>query len=99
MYTAIRMYTTSDGAEVAKRVRDEFLPMMRDLPGFAGYYIVDAGDGRIASITVCEDQAAAEESTRRASGWVQERLASLITSGPEVLMGNTTVSETAGIPA
>jgi hypothetical protein len=99
MYTAIRMYTTSDAAEVAKRVQGEFLPMMRDLPGFVGYYIVDAGDGRIASITVCDDQAGVEESTKRASAWVQERLASLITSGPEVLMGNTTVSETAGIPA
>ncbi len=100
MYTAIRIYTTSDATELAKRVQEEFLPMMRDLPGFAGYYVVDAGDGRIASITVCDDQAAVEESTRRAADWVQERLAGLITSGPpEVLMGDTVVSETAGVPA
>ncbi|HEX4679477.1 MAG TPA: hypothetical protein VH210_09800 [Gaiellaceae bacterium] len=99
MYTAIRTYTTSDSAELAKRVQEEFLPMMRELPGFVGYYVVDAGDGRIASITVCDDQAAVEESTRRASDWVQKRLASLITAGPDVLMGNTTVSETAAIPA
>jgi hypothetical protein len=99
MYTAIRTYTTSDSAELAKRVQEEFVPMMRDVPGFVGYYVVDAGDGRIASITVCDDQAGVEESTRRASDWVQKRLASLITAGPDVLMGNTTVSETAGVPA
>jgi hypothetical protein len=99
MYTAIRIYTTSDAAELAKRVQEEFLPMMRDLPGFVGYYIVDAGDGRIASITVCDDKAGVEESTRRASEWVQKRIASLITSGPVELTGDTTVSETAGIPA
>jgi hypothetical protein len=100
MYTAIRIYTTSDAAELAKRVQEEFVPMMRELPGFVGYYVVDAGDGRIASITVCNDRAAVEESTRRAADWVRERLGGLITSGtPEVLMGDTTVSETAGVPA
>ena len=54
------------------------------------------GDAKIASITVCQDRAAAEESTAKAAGWVKDRLASLVTSGPDVLMGDTTVSETAG---
>jgi heme-degrading monooxygenase HmoA len=95
MYTAIRMYTTSDAAELARRVQAEFVPMVRDLPGFMGYYVVDAGDGHIASITVCDDREAVAESTDRAAAWVQERLGSLITSGPEVLIGDTVVSETA----
>ena len=93
MYTAIRMYTTSDSTELTRRVQDEFVPMVRDVPGFMGYYLVDAGDGRVASITVCDDREGVEESTARASDWVRNRLSSLITSGPDVLMGDTTVSE------
>ena len=96
MYTVIRTYTTSDSAELTRRVQDEFVPIIRDIPGFVGYYVVDAGDGKIASITVGQDRAAVEQSTARAADWVKERLASLITSGPDVLMGDTTVSETAG---
>jgi len=96
MYTAIRSYTTSDSAELAKRVQEEFLPLVRDVPGFIGYYVVDAGDGRIASITVAEDEAGVEESTKRAASWVQERLAELVTSGPDVLAGDTVVAESAG---
>jgi quinol monooxygenase YgiN len=95
MYTAIRTYTTNDSAELARRVQEEFVPKMRELSGFIGYYVVDQGDGKIASITVCEDRAAVEESTNAAADWVRERLSSLITSGPEVLMGDTTVAETA----
>jgi hypothetical protein len=96
MYTAIRTYTMSDTAEMAKRVQEEFLPLVRDVPGFVGYYVVDAGDGRVASITVAEDQAGIEESSKRAASWVRERLAELVTSGPDVLAGDTVVSETAG---
>lgn len=96
MYTAVRTYTTSDAAELARRVQAEFIPMVRDLPGFVGYYVVDGGDGRMASITVCEDEAGVKESNRRAAAWVQERLAELITDGPNVIAGDTVVSEQTG---
>jgi hypothetical protein len=95
MYTAIRTYTTSDSAELARRVQEEFLPLVRDIPGFVGYYVVDGGDGRVASITVTQDQAGVDESAKRAASWVQERLAELITSGPDVVAGDTVVSEQA----
>jgi hypothetical protein len=95
MYTAIRTYTTSDAREVKRRVQEEFVPMVKDIPGFIGYYLVDAGDGKIASITVCDEREDVDESTKRASSWVTDRLSSLITSGPDVLVGDTVVSETA----
>jgi hypothetical protein len=95
MYTAIRTYTTSDAPEVRRITQEEFVPLVKDLPGFIGYYVVDAGDGRIASITVCDEREDVEESTKRATEWVRDRLSSLITSGPEVIMGDTVVSETA----
>lgn len=96
MYTAVRTYTTSDAGELVRRVREEFLPIVRDVPGFMGYYIVDGGDGKIASVTVCRDQEGVEESNRRAASWVQERLAELVTDGPNVIAGDTVVSEEAG---
>jgi heme-degrading monooxygenase HmoA len=95
MYTAIRTYTTSDTQEVARRVKAEFVPTIKDLPGFIGYYVVDAGEGKIATITVCDEREDVEESTKRAAEWVRDRLSSLITSGPDVFMGDTVVSETA----
>jgi hypothetical protein len=42
VYAAIRTYRVTDAEEIARRVRDEFVPMVRDVPGFVAYYVVDA---------------------------------------------------------
>ena len=91
MYTAIRRYEgVSEPAEVVKRATEEFAPMLRDKPGFMGYWVVDAGGGVVATISVFETQAAADESTEAAAGWARERLADLVTGAPQVTAGTTT---------
>lgn len=87
MYGAIRTYRVTDAGELSRRVRDEFVPMVRDVPGFVAYYVVDAGGGTISSITICEDREGVEESTARAADWIKERIAPLIQSGPEITTG------------
>jgi hypothetical protein len=91
MYTVIRRYDgLSDPDEVIRRAIGEFAPMLADRPGFQGYWIVNAGDGVVASITVFETQAAAEDSTKAAAAWVSERLAELVPNPPQVTAGETT---------
>jgi hypothetical protein len=87
MYGAIRTYRVTDVAELTTRVRDEFIPLVRDIPGFVGYYVLDSGGGTVSSITICEDEAGVEASTARSKDWVQERVTSLIESGPEIMTG------------
>ena len=91
MYGAIRTYRVTDAEELARRVRDEFVPIVREVPGFVAYHVVDGGDGTLSSITICEDREGVEESTTRAADWVRERLASLIESGPEIMIGEIIV--------
>jgi hypothetical protein len=91
VYGAIRTYRVTDPEELSRRVTDEFVPMVRDVPGFIAYYIVDGGGGKLSSITICEDPEGVEESTARAAEWVGERIASLIESGPEILTGEIIV--------
>jgi hypothetical protein len=93
MYATIRRYEARDVSELSRRVQEEFVPMVRDIPGFIGYYVVDGGDGKIASITVCEDSAGVEESNRRAAEWVGGgSVSDYLQSGPEVLAGEVTAS-------
>jgi hypothetical protein len=91
MYGAIRTYRVSDAAELSRRVKEEFVPMVREVPGFVAYYVVDGGDGAVSSVTICEDREGAEASTARAADWIQERTAPLTESGPEVTVGEVTV--------
>ncbi len=91
MYTVVRRYQgVHDMAEVTRRAVEEFGPQLRDQPGFQGYWVVDAGDGVMATISVFDTEDAAAESTAAAATWVQENLAQLVPNPPQVTKGETT---------
>jgi len=99
MYTVIRRYQdVQDTAEVARRAVEEFAPQLRDQPGFQGYWVVNGGDGILATITVFESEEAAADSTAAAATWVQENLANLVPSPPRVTSGET-IGVAAEVPA
>jgi hypothetical protein len=56
-------------------------------PGFEAYYLVDAGQGVVLSISAFAERAGAEASTREAAEWVGGHLADLVQGSPEVLTG------------
>ena len=90
MYTAIRRYEgIEDTAEVARRAVEDFAPQLRDQPGFVGYWVVDAGDGVLATISVFESEKAAADSTAAAAAWIRENIADLIPNAPQVTAGTT----------
>jgi hypothetical protein len=99
MYTVIRRYQdVVDTTEVARRAVEEFAPQLREQPGFQGYWVVDAGDGVLATITVYETEDAADQSTAAAATWVQENIPNLVPSPPRVTAGTTT-GVSAEVPA
>ena len=94
MHAAIRQYRVAPGSvdeEMIRRINEGFLPIIKDASGFRDYYALDAGDGRVATVSVFEDRAGAEESTRLAADWVRENMASLFPEPPEVLQGQVVV--------
>ena len=94
MYVSIRQYEGLDQMdEIARRVEEGFVALIGEMPGFVAYYLVDAGDGTGATISVFEDQATAEESNRRAADWVDENIAPLVPSVPQIMVGEVRVSK------
>ena len=93
MYATIRRYEgVADPAEDRRRVREEFVPLLKDMPGFVAYYEIDAGNGVMATISVFEDQAGEEASTERAAEWVRENEASIAPNPPQVTAGEVVAS-------
>jgi hypothetical protein len=97
MYAAIRRYQVDPGSvdEVTRGINEDFLPIIKEVSGFQAYYVVDAGDGRLATVSVFEDQAGAEESTRKAGDYIRQNMASLLPDPPEVLQGEVVAQEAA----
>jgi len=96
MFASIRRYKTSPGkaTELAQRVKQGFVPLVSRAPGFVAYYVVDAGNDVVASVSVFQDQAGAEESNRMAADWVKENIASFFEGLPEITAGEVTVHQT-----
>ena len=57
------------------------------MPGFVGYYGIDTGNDVVIIISLFQDQAGDEESTRSASDWVRQNVAEFIQGGVEVTAG------------
>ena len=97
MHAAIRLYQVDPGSvnEVRRRVNEGFLPIIKDASGFQAYYALDAGGGRVATVSVFEDRAGAEESIRMAADWTSQNMASLVPNPPEVLEGEVFANEAA----
>lgn len=88
MYAAVRRYEgVTDPAEAARLVKEGFVPLMHQVPGFVAYYWLDAGNGVMVSTSVFQDQAGVEESILRASNFVRDNLASLLPNPPQVMAG------------
>ncbi len=97
MYSSIRRYKVNPGAvsETALRVNEGFLPIISEAPGFVSYYVLDVGNDTVASVSVFQDQAGAEESNRMATGWVKQNIASLFAGPPEITSGEVVAHKVA----
>ena len=91
MHAAVRSYRVTDVDALVSKVEAEFVGRVKEVEGFVGYYVIDGGDGNVASVTVGETAEAVEESTSRASEWVRESAADLIEGSPEVTAGQVRV--------
>jgi heme-degrading monooxygenase HmoA len=97
MYASIRRYKTTPGRvdELVQRVNQGFVPLVSRAPGFVGYFVLDAGSDVVASVSIFQDEAGAEESNRLAADWVRANIASLFEGPPEITAGEVRVHQTA----
>jgi len=89
MFAVIRHYhfDPKNGAEIDGKIRESFVPLIKESMGFVRYYWLDTGKGEGASLSVFQDKAGADESLRLAADYVREHLSKLLTEKPEVIEG------------
>jgi len=91
MHATIRRYEGVDAArtnEVVEQVNETLVPQLRELPGFSGYYVIDAGNGVLSSISLFETSEQANESTKLVAEWItDENLDKAIPNAPKITSG------------
>ena len=96
MHVVIRKFSNMRSLEEAGRRAAEGLgPILRQSPGFKGYYVFDAGGGAGGSVSLFESRAAAEAANEKAIAWIQQNLVDLYDGRPpEVTKGEVLAAVT-----
>ncbi len=96
MFAAIRYYQTDPDSvdEVVRRVKEGFVPLIRDTQGFVSYFVLTPSEreDELVSVSVFESREGAEESNERAESWVSQNLSELLLL-PEFAAGEVVVYE------
>ena len=99
MFATIRRYDAIDQEHVGdlvKKVDESLMPALSELPGFSGYYFVDAGNGVMSSIGFFDTAEQADDSSRVAATWVREqKLENIVPNEPKITTGEVVVQKTA----
>ena len=92
MYMAIRQAKAQPGSaeEFTRRVNDGILSIVSNLAGFNAYYVVYGDDDLVTTVSIFEDQTAAEECNSRVIDWIQQHVGSMI-AGPLLALVGTVI--------
>ena len=91
MHATIRRYEGVDAArtnELTAKVNETLVADLRKLPGFAGYYLIEAGNGVMSSLGLFQTADQADESSKIVAKWItDENFASAIPNPPKITSG------------
>ena len=91
MYATVRRYEGIDKTrfeEITSKATEALVPKISELPGFAAYLLIDAGEDVFTSVGLFESPEQAHESTRLAATWVREqKLESALPNPPKMTAG------------
>jgi hypothetical protein len=98
MHATIRRYEGIDQNrtdELVKKVNESLIPSLSKMPGFNGYYLIEAENGVMSSFGFFDNSAQADESTRVIANWVRdEKLETALPNPPKVMGGEVLVHKT-----
>jgi hypothetical protein len=92
MYAVVRTYSGQGASELFDLLgqrEEDVKSLISGVPGFVNYVAIRDGEGGV-TVTVCQDKAGADESSRRAAEWVKENV-SATASPPTITEGDTTL--------
>ena len=95
MHATIRRYEGVDMTrtnEVTSKIKQTLVPQLRKLPGFEGYYLIEADNGVMSSLGLFETSDQAGESTKLISKWItDENFTTAIPNAPKITSGKVVV--------
>jgi hypothetical protein len=91
MYATLRQYKNAQALfDAMSAKKDDVKKIISEVPGFVAYYATREGD-TVTSVSVFNDKAGSDESTKRARQWVAENVKSAV-GAPQISGGEVFIS-------
>ena len=91
MHATISRYDGVDTTrmnELVGKVDETFVPQMRELPGFLGYFLIETDKGILSSISLFETPSQADESSKIVKNWISdENFGRALPNAPKITSG------------
>jgi hypothetical protein len=90
MYVVVRGYSEQGASalfDLLGQREEDVRALIGGVPGFVSYAAFRSGDGGM-TVTICQDKAGTDESSRRAAEWVKENVSTTV-DPPAVTEGTT----------
>jgi hypothetical protein len=102
MHATIRRYEGVDTTrmnEVVGKVKETLVPQLRELPGFSGYFLIEADNGVLSSFGLFETSEQDDESKKLVTNWISdENFNTVIPNAPKITSGKV-VAQIDRVPA
>ena len=91
MHATIRRYDGVDqnrAVELTTKVNETLVPKLSKLPGFKGYYLIEADNGVFSSLNLFDTPEQSKESTKFVATWIrEENLNTILPNEPKITSG------------
>jgi hypothetical protein len=93
MYTTLRTFyiMPESGSELRRRIRAHVEPLIRGLPGFVGYYLLEVSADKVTSVSIFDSKGHADIASGPTSFWMRDALGDYGLGLPEIISGQTDV--------
>jgi hypothetical protein len=102
MHATIRRFEGVDMTrmnEVVGKVNETLIPQLRELPGFTGYFLIEADNGIQSSLSLFETREQADESTKVVTKWISDENFSRAIPNPPKITSGKVVAHSKDVPA
>jgi hypothetical protein len=102
MHATIRRFEGVDMTrvnEVVGKANETLIPQLRELPGFTGYFLIEADNGIQSSLSLFETREQADESTKVVTKWISDENFNKAIPNPPKITSGKVVAHSKDVPA
>ncbi len=95
MYASVRVTQATPGSadKIGQRVTKDFVPIVSEIPGFLGYYVINVGGDKLVTVSIFEDGKGTLASIQASYEWVSQNITEWLARPLDIMEGNVIASK------